>query len=320
MRWPVVLLAAATVHGRRGRAAVGLAAALGRPSGRDRLAGTSATTVLALALAAGGAGAVSLAWRRDAGAGSAAAPAGVVAALRAGFYLDVVQDRLVVRPALALARAVATVDTRLVDGAVEGTGPARGRAAGGSPRLAGAGVQGYLDRPGRRRRRARRRGGGGVPVIVALLLVPLLGAAVLGALALRPATADGPRPRWIGGRGGGASPSRLSLALLPGSPAPAPGRWSTRGTRWTCPGSRAIDVRFHVGVDGISLPLVVLTALLTLLCTVSHRAQGAGAGPGGVVRRAACCCSRSACSAPSSRSTWCSSSSPSRSCWPRCTS
>ena len=29
----------------------------------------------------------------------------------------------------------------------------------------------------------------------------------------------------------------------------------------------AVDVRFHLGVDGISLPLVLLTALLTLLCT-----------------------------------------------------
>jgi NADH-quinone oxidoreductase subunit M len=29
-----------------------------------------------------------------------------------------------------------------------------------------------------------------------------------------------------------------------------------------------VDVRFHLGVDGISLPLVVLTALLTLLCVV----------------------------------------------------
>jgi NADH-quinone oxidoreductase subunit M len=29
-----------------------------------------------------------------------------------------------------------------------------------------------------------------------------------------------------------------------------------------------IDLRFHLGVDGISLPLVVLTALLTLLCTI----------------------------------------------------
>lgn len=33
----------------------------------------------------------------------------------------------------------------------------------------------------------------------------------------------------------------------------------------------AIDLRFHLGVDGVSLPLVVLTALLTLLCLVYDR-------------------------------------------------
>jgi NADH-quinone oxidoreductase subunit L len=37
------------------------------------------------------------------------------------FYLDAVQDALVVRPSLALAQAVSTVDTRAVDGFVEGT-------------------------------------------------------------------------------------------------------------------------------------------------------------------------------------------------------
>ena len=30
----------------------------------------------------------------------------------------------------------------------------------------------------------------------------------------------------------------------------------------------AIGLRFHLGVDGISLPLVMLTALLTMLCTI----------------------------------------------------
>ena len=41
----------------------------------------------------------------------------------------------------------------------------------------------------------------------------------------------------------------------------------------------AIGLRFHVGVDGISLPLVVLTALLTFLCFV-HLARHAPAGGG----------------------------------------
>jgi NADH-quinone oxidoreductase subunit L len=35
------------------------------------------------------------------------------------FYLDAVQDALVVRPTYAFARAVSTVDVRLVDGLVE---------------------------------------------------------------------------------------------------------------------------------------------------------------------------------------------------------
>jgi NADH-quinone oxidoreductase subunit M len=38
-------------------------------------------------------------------------------------------------------------------------------------------------------------------------------------------------------------------------------------TRWL----PAVDVRFHLGVDGISLPLVLLTALLVTLCAVSVR-------------------------------------------------
>ncbi len=38
--------------------------------------------------------------------------------------------------------------------------------------------------------------------------------------------------------------------------------WHDVNVRWV----PAIDLRFHLGVDGISYPLVVLTALLTLLC------------------------------------------------------
>jgi NADH-quinone oxidoreductase subunit M len=50
----------------------------------------------------------------------------------------------------------------------------------------------------------------------------------------------------------------------------------------------AIGLRFHVGVDGVSLPLVVLTALLTFLCLLyllcTDRAAGGEAGPGGAGR------------------------------------
>ena len=48
------------------------------------------------------------------------------------FYLDAVQDALVVRPVTALARAVRRVDESGVDGAVEGTG--RGRPSGSAAR------------------------------------------------------------------------------------------------------------------------------------------------------------------------------------------
>ncbi len=61
-------------------------------------------------------------WRRDA----ARDPARFLGPLRStfdnAFWLDTVQDRLVVRPVVALARRVSTADQRVVDGAVEGTG------------------------------------------------------------------------------------------------------------------------------------------------------------------------------------------------------
>ncbi len=47
------------------------------------------------------------------------------------------------------------------------------------------------------------------------------------------------------------------------------------------PWASAIGLRFHLGVDGISLPLVLLTALLTFLCflyTLRHRRRAAGSG------------------------------------------
>ncbi|MEV7011134.1 NADH-quinone oxidoreductase subunit M [Streptosporangium sp. NPDC051022] len=114
-------------------------------------------------------------------------------------------------------------------------------------------------------------------VLIALLVVPLAGAAVLlvpfrtdaaaaegrllrlyalavsgvtFALSLVPVVAFGP--------GGGAADVRFStdVAWVPG-----------------------LDLRFHLGVDGISLPLVVLTTLLTFLCFV-YLCWGGADGPG----------------------------------------
>ncbi len=47
----------------------------------------------------------------------------------------------------------------------------------------------------------------------------------------------------------------------------------------------SLDVYWHVGVDGISLPLVLLTALLTLLCMVSLTWQHGSEGARAVVSR-----------------------------------
>ena len=67
-------------------------------------------------------------WRRE----PAADPARVLGPVRPvfenAFYLDNVQDALVVRPSVALARAVSTIDVKVVDGVVESTATAALRA------------------------------------------------------------------------------------------------------------------------------------------------------------------------------------------------
>jgi NADH-quinone oxidoreductase subunit L len=78
--------------------------------------------LLPLAAVALGIAAAWAIWRRD----PAADPARVLGPARPvfqhAFYLDKVQDALVVRPVLALAVAVRRTDESVVDGAVEGTG------------------------------------------------------------------------------------------------------------------------------------------------------------------------------------------------------
>src|SRR5439155_26765310 len=55
----------------------------------------------------------------------------------------------------------------------------------------------------------------------------------------------------------------LAVARTPAAPGDAAIRpWSALDVAWV-PG---LNLRFHLGVDGISYPLVALTALLTLLC------------------------------------------------------
>jgi NADH-quinone oxidoreductase subunit L len=122
MRWPVLALAVPA-------ALLGLAAYL--PGFRSALdlaePHLGVSVVLPLVLLALGAGAAWWLWRAAPGADPAAALGPARALFADGFHLDAVQDRLIVRPARALAGGVRTVDERVVDGAVEGTGTSTSR-------------------------------------------------------------------------------------------------------------------------------------------------------------------------------------------------
>jgi len=96
-------------------------------------------------------------------------------------------------------------------------------------------------------------------ILVGVLALPALGALLL---ALLPAHLDR-SARWVGVAVTAAT-FLVSLALLDGRSSGAKGDWQHVDVRWV----PAIDLRFHLGVDGISLPLVVLTTLLTLLCAI----------------------------------------------------
>ncbi|MCO8275656.1 NADH-quinone oxidoreductase subunit L [Actinoplanes sp. TRM 88003] len=122
MRWPILLLAVPSVL-------LGLAA--WAPGFRTALEldepHLSVAVVLPLILLAAGATAAWWLWRAVPGVDPAMALGRARPLLAAGFRLDEVQDRFFVRPVRALARAVLTVDTRVVDAAVEGTGTTTSR-------------------------------------------------------------------------------------------------------------------------------------------------------------------------------------------------
>ncbi|MBO4204648.1 complex I subunit 4 family protein [Micromonospora echinofusca] len=102
-------------------------------------------------------------------------------------------------------------------------------------------------------------------LLVAVLALPLLGALLTAAL---PARAD--RTARAVGTGFAALTLLAALPLAAGdrgwfaytTESPAIRPWHQVDLPWV-PG---LDLRFHLGVDGISYPLVVLTALLVLLC------------------------------------------------------
>lgn len=97
---------------------------------------------------------------------------------------------------------------------------------------------------------------------VALLLIPTAGAIILASL---PARYD--RLARLLGVAFTAAVLGVAIALVPGTRAPTQGVVDPRhdlDLAWI----PALGVRFHLGVDGVSVPLILLTALLTLLCAV----------------------------------------------------
>ena len=106
---------------------------------------TLATSLLSVVATLLGAGLVWLAWRRRPSADPAVALLGPLRGpARRGFDLDRVQDALTARPAKALARLVAFLDTEVVDAYVRGAG-AGARGLGGLVRRSQTGnVQLYL--------------------------------------------------------------------------------------------------------------------------------------------------------------------------------
>ncbi len=95
-------------------------------------------------------------------------------------------------------------------------------------------------------------------LLLAVLVVPALGALVVAFLPDRVA-------RWAA-VAVAAVTFAVSVALLGGRHAPdaVVDPWSEIDVAWV----PSLGLRFHLGVDGISWPLVALTTLLTLLCAV----------------------------------------------------
>jgi NADH-quinone oxidoreductase subunit L len=118
MRWPVVALAIPSAL----LGFAGLNNAFARRLGAQTLVSFDALAVLPLVGLVAGAGLAWWLWRRDPATDPARALGRAEPVFANAFYFDAVQHAAVVRPALALARAVRRTDESIVDGAVEGTG------------------------------------------------------------------------------------------------------------------------------------------------------------------------------------------------------
>ncbi len=125
MRWPVLVLAVPA-------ALLGLVAFVPAFRTALELENPHLGVSIALPLVLTALGAFTAWWLWQ--AAPAGDPALVFGRLRplfaSGFHLDEVQDRLVVRPVKALAGLLTTVDERVVDAVVEGTGTSAGRLGG----------------------------------------------------------------------------------------------------------------------------------------------------------------------------------------------
>jgi NADH-quinone oxidoreductase subunit M len=104
----------------------------------------------------------------------------------------------------------------------------------------------------------------GQALLVATLAVPALGA---GGAAIVPARADRLGRLVAASAAALAFVASVALYWHRSGPTRVTGPiepWHELNLRWA-PG---LDLRFHIGVDGISYPLVVLTTLLTLICCI----------------------------------------------------
>ncbi|MFD8701712.1 NuoM family protein [Kitasatospora sp. NPDC059648] len=102
-------------------------------------------------------------------------------------------------------------------------------------------------------------------VLIALLVLPLLGAALTLAPVFGPDRAVADRRALRLNSVVTGTVFLVSVALAAGFDHGSPARMqATTDVSWI----PALHVRFHLGVDGVSLPLVVLTALLTFLCAL----------------------------------------------------
>ncbi|MGW3227684.1 complex I subunit 4 family protein [Kitasatospora sp. NPDC001095] len=102
-------------------------------------------------------------------------------------------------------------------------------------------------------------------VLIALLVLPLLGAALTLAPVFGPDRAVADRRALRLNTVVTGAVFLLTVALAAGFDHDEPARMqATTDVSWI----PAMHVRLHLGVDGVSLPLVVLTALLTFLCAL----------------------------------------------------